>query len=161
MGATHYLLMDCDEYYPKEQFHLAKQILIINNYDSSACRLYTYYKQPNYRLNPIENYFVPFIHSIHRNLTEDYHVYADPTRVANGNNFYAFKENELMMHHFSWVRLDIEKKLRNSSANVNWREKIPEMVEQFYTFDLGDEMIPYPGHSIRQVDNPFDICVGE
>ena len=57
IGATHYLLIDCDEYYHTEQFHQAKQIITINNYDSSACRLYTYYKRPNYCLTPIENYF--------------------------------------------------------------------------------------------------------
>lgn len=159
LGASHFIFVDCDEYYLTNQFIKARNLILENNYDSSACRLFTYYKHPIYQLTPIENYYVPFIHSINLNLSEEYSVYADPTRISKGKNFYEFKQDELMMYHFSWVRKDLGKKLRNSSANVNWRLKIPDMLEQFYNFRLGDEIIAYPGHSISQVDNIFNIHI--
>lgn len=159
LGASHFVFIDCDEYYLTIQFSKAKNFILENNFDSSACRLFTYYKHPIYQLTPIENYYVPFIHSIHLILTKKYSVYADPTRITKGNNFYEFKQNELMMHHFSWVRRDLERKLRNSSASVNWRPKIPDMVDQFHNFHLGDEIIAYPGYSIFQVDNVFNIHI--
>jgi hypothetical protein len=155
--ASHFLLIDCDEYYITREFARAIDVIDSNKYDSTACRLYTYYKLPTYRLTPIENYYVPFIHSIDLNLTHDYHVYVDPTRKAMGNHFYEFKQSELMMHHFSWVRKDIAKKLRNSSANVNWYEKIPMMVVEFENFHLDNQITYFPGHSVIEVGNIFRV----
>jgi hypothetical protein len=158
-GGSHFIFIDCDEYYITDEFIRASDFILENNYDSSACRLFTYYKDPIYRLIPLENYYVPFIHSISLTLTNEYSVYADPTRISKGQNFYEFKQDEIMMHHFSWVRKDLGKKLRNSSANINWRQKIPDMVKQYHNFQLGDQIIAYPGHAIRQVDNVFNIRI--
>ena len=159
LGGTHFIFIDCDEYYITDDFIRARDFILENDYDSSACRLFTYYKYPIYRLVPLENYYVPFIHSLSLTLTNDYWVYADPTRISKGHNFYEFQPDELMMHHFSWVRKDLSKKLRNSSANVNWRQQILDMVKQFHNFHLGDQIIAYPGHAIQQVDNVFNIHI--
>jgi len=160
LRASHFLLIDCDEYYSAREFRRAKQIIRNGGFDSSACRLYTYFKRPTYRLTPLEDYYVPFISSISLNLSDDYPVYADPTRLAKGTSFYEFKQSELMMHHFSWVRLDIEKKLRNSSAKVNWGDKIPQMVENYKNFELTDPIIYYPGSTLVEVRNQFEIRTG-
>lgn len=161
LGATHFLLIDCDEYYRTEQFKWAKALVTENGYDSSACRLYTYFKHPTYQLFPLENYYVPFIHAIDTTLTAEYPVYADPTRTTSGKYFYEFKQHELMMHHFSWLRYDIGKKLRNSSASVNWKDKIPAFIENHRNFAMSDPMLYYPGCAIMEVENFFNIQLSQ
>lgn len=157
LGASHFMFIDCDEYYRTEEFRRAKDTIIKNDYDSTACRLFTYFKHPTYRLTPIENYYVPFISAIHVDLCDTYPVYADPTRRTTGSRFYEFKQHEIMMHHFSWVRNDLGKKLRNSSAKINWATAIPDLIENHRNFTPLSTMICYPGFSVIEVDNLFDI----
>ncbi len=156
-GATHYLHIDCDEYYNTWQFIKAKQAIIDGCFDSSACKLFTYFKEPTWQLTPIEPYYVPFIHSINLISTNDYPVYCDPTRRAKGKHFKEFTQDELMMHHYSWVRNDIGLKLRNSSASVNWAAKMTEYFRVFNDFKFGDKMPPYEEFELKKVDNFFDI----
>jgi hypothetical protein len=161
LGGSHFLFVDCDEYYMPEEFRWAKNHIILNNYDSTACRLFTYIKHPTYQLTPVENYYVPFISAIDVELCDTYPVYADPTRRTTGNRFYEFKQQELMMHHFSWVRNDIGKKLRNSSAKVNWINDIPDMINKHIDFTPHSLFKYYPGHTILEVENMFGIIEGK
>jgi hypothetical protein len=117
-GCTHFMSMDCDEYYDRLEFALAMETA--EQYDGTACELYTYFKSPTLRLEKIEDYSVPLIHKIdNQTHGSRYPVYCDPTRGLKTSNFYMFKREEIMMHHFSWVRTDIHQKVRNSSAKKN------------------------------------------
>lgn len=135
LDCTHFLFMDSDELYDPYQFAGAKEHIILNDYDGSVCRLYTYYKKETWKLKPLEDYYVPFIHKIKPKMEIGqvrYPYKADPTRKVGGvEKMREFKREELMMHHYSWVRDDIGRKLRNSSARVNWPDRIDEMQKVF------------------------------
>ncbi|MDX2000953.1 MAG: hypothetical protein SFW35_00845 [Chitinophagales bacterium] len=156
LQCSHYLFIDNDEYYEPEAFALAKNRIAQQCFDATACRLYTYYHSPIYRLSPLENYWVPFICKIKegQRFGQGFPVYADPTRgTLPVAHFYAFTEEELVMHHFSYVRKDIRAKLENSSARVNFKN-LNDLVRRFESWKLGDEPINFRGFEIVETQTP-------
>jgi glycosyltransferase involved in cell wall biosynthesis len=135
-GCTHHLSMDVDEFYEAGTFKSAKNFLLDNDYDTSACRMLTYYKNNTTILWPPESYFVPFIIKIRPGVMysfmNNWPVLVDPTRRVVPGKFHQFDNTELCMHHFSYVRKDLRTKLENSSARVNFTdEKIIKVLEYF------------------------------
>jgi hypothetical protein len=115
-NCTHFIGMDCDEFYDTNEFENAKNNFFNSGASGSACRMWTYFKDPTYRLDTPEGYHVPFIHELKTNTRtghNTYPFYVDPTRRINETNVI---ELPIMMHHFSWVRDNIERKVNNSSA---------------------------------------------
>lgn len=161
LKCTHFLFLDNDEYYDSEAFSRAKTLIEEGGYDSSACRLYTYYRQPIYRLEPIENYWVPFIGRLKPGLKAggSFPARVDPTRgVSPIERCYLFAEGELVMHHYSYVRKDIGRKLRNSSAAIRFNN-IPQLAAHFENWQPGMPMINYRGHGIIEVPNLFSVAI--
>lgn len=117
-NCTHFLHMDCDEYYDKEDFKYAKNYILDNNIKGSVCKIYTYFKKPIWRLESPEGYYVPFIHELKptTSISKTYPFYVDLTRRISEKEI---KEIPIFMHHFSWVRENIERKCNNSSAKQN------------------------------------------
>jgi hypothetical protein len=116
-NCTHFLHLDCDEYY--EDFKEAKEEYIKRGTKGSVCGIYTYFKNPTYRLETPDGYYVPFIHELKPGTqvgVRKYPFYVDPTRKINEKDVIKL---EIYMHHFSWVRKDIQRKARNSSAKIN------------------------------------------
>lgn len=149
LGCTHFILMDCDEIYHEKEFKYYRDLIFYNNCDASACRLYTYYKHPYIQLTPIEEYFVPFICRLYPETKVGYYnkfpVKADPTRMSSTfKNFYQI--NIPVMHHYSWVRTDIGRKIRNSSAG-NLRKHAAQILKDFNSFDETGKLAIYPHHS--------------
>lgn len=159
MGATHYLTLATDEYYDSWQFAKAKQTIEDGGHDSSACRLYTFFKKPTYMLKPIENYYVPFIHKIRDKVIfnqAQYPVRVDPSRcICPCENFKKFGEDELMMYHYSWVRKDIKKKLFNHS--MIGRYPVQEIADVFEKWELGDPKPFFKKYEIEKVEDKFNI----
>lgn len=158
---THHLSMDCDEFYDEKEFSDAKKVIQQNNIDSSACSMKTYYKNNTTILWPIEEYYVPFIYKIRPDFMYSFinwPILVDPTRRIIPGNFYLFDENWITMHHFSYVRNNIEEKLTNSSASVNWmREKQNAVVEHFENWKPGDKVLCISGNlaDTKQVEPKF------
>ena len=126
LGCTHFILMDCDEYW----YGLDRTQI------DCAHRLYTYFKDPTYQLNPPEEYFVPGICT----LKPDTKVgafncgfYCDPTRKPN----HRLKEGESWMHHYSYIRANIDRKIRNSSASFNIEAKRKELETDLKSAESG------------------------
>lgn len=114
---THFLHMDTDEFYM--DFEEAKREYIRSGVDGSVVPILTYFKRPTYRLENYDNYFVPFIHKLHKRTQAGvgtYPFYVDPTRKVNAGGVRLLREP---MHHMSWVRKDIKRKIRNSTARKN------------------------------------------
>ncbi len=114
MQCTHFLQMDCDEYY--KDFEAAKLDYIASGADGSVCSIYCYFNRPTWRFKNPDGYYVPFIHKLWPETASGnckYPFYVDPTRRINSNNVVLLAH---YMHHFSWVRREIERKARNSSA---------------------------------------------
>ena len=116
LNCSHFLFMDVDELY--EDFAGAKRLYFDSGAQGSVCKMRTYFKEPTLMYEQIENYYVPFIHELHwdTRLSLSYPFYVDPTRrVVTGR----VVELPIFMHHFSWVRNDIDRKIRNSTAKRN------------------------------------------
>ena len=115
LGATHFLCLDVDEYHP--DFEQAKQDYFNSGKEGSVLKMWTYFKSPNLRLEKPEGYHVPFIHKLRPDTYSGNYAHypyrVDPTRAVNTKSVVELPQ---MMHHYSWVRKDIGRKARNSSA---------------------------------------------
>jgi len=149
-GCTHFLHLDCDEYY--KDFAGAKQQYLNSGAGGSVCKIYTYFKHMHLRCETEDGYFVPFIHALRPDTiagVKQYPYYVDPTRRINETNVALLDTH---MHHFSWVRNDIERKVRNSTAkNGIARGTLlqdyynPEVKEGFYLRDWQQKLIEVEG----------------
>lgn len=130
---THFFHMDVDEFY--EDFAEAKKEFIESGHAGSVCPIYTYFKRPIWRLENLDGYFVPFIHELHLDSKvgrSSYPFYCDPTRVVNQSDV---TKLSWPMHHFSWVRKDIERKARNSSAAA-FGNKLKGLLDDYHSEEL-------------------------
>lgn len=174
LNATHFLHIDCDEFYDTDQFRRAKATLERGWFESSACHLQTYYRRPQYQLSPPEEYGVPFIHKLypgthcgHQTGATRYPVECDPTRSVshteeNGNvgNFKLFSRDELEMHHMSFVRKNTEsfkRKLRNHSSWWKLTENLEQDATMFEQYEPGQPLVWFKGHSLLSVPDQFGI----
>lgn len=137
-GCTHVMIIDSDEFYDHNEFAKAKEFIYNDNQEISYCRYINYYHDlTHYLIMPFECY-VPFIFKSNYRFKFnciDFELPSDPTRRVkkpiNVNNF-IFKWKDIKMHHFSWIRKDIRKKINNWSAKKYFDESlIDKAVESF------------------------------
>ena len=140
-GCTHFMSVDVDEFYDKEQLEYAKRIIEEEDFDSSVCQLQTYYKEPCYRYEIPEEYYVPLIYKIRKDKWfsgMNFPKLVDPTRKQEPGNIKVFCRDEIEMHHLSYVRDNIRCKLENSSAKINFKSKIDKIVEYYDNWKFPD-----------------------
>lgn len=128
LGFTHFLMMDADEFYEPEPFMKEKQRFIDNsNLQGLVCASQVYFKSPTLTIG-LDTTRVPFIHKITPTLKHEFNrryplawegkeIRIDPTRSLNIND--GVEWSDIVMSHFSWVRKDYGKKIRNSTARSN------------------------------------------
>jgi len=127
-GFSHFLTLDCDELYEPEAFLKAKERFHVEpDLQGLVCRTQVYFKSPTLTLG-FDHTLVPFIHRLNPLIKHEFnkrypyawdngHLHIDPSRSLNINS--GVKMDEAVMHHYSWVRSDYEKKIRNSTARNN------------------------------------------
>jgi len=154
---THFMSIDCDEFYDIDQFENAKRVIIENNYKSTSCELVNYYHSSKYQIVAHKQY-VPFIFKItifkKHKFAKPFPVYVDPTRVISDNNFYCFKSKELIMHHMSYVRKDYEsiKNKLDNSPNKNLYTDVLDEYLQYYD-DWNPKLPGLNPHQFKNKDN--------
>ena len=159
---THLLMLDSDEFYIKEQFEYALNEILEGDYDTSFCQMVTYYKEPTLILSPKENYYVPFVIKLKEDteykLFADYPFVVDQTRKTEVGDCITFMRDELEMHHFSYVRKDIERKFVNSSS-IFPREQINDCVKNFNNFKKGGKalLLGERIYDLEETENIFKI----
>lgn len=181
-GCTHFLSMDVDEFYDKEQLKRAKNFIKRKKIKTSAVSIFEYLKKPEYVMingytfEPVTpyNFYVPFIMKIHRFLPQShkgrwYPCLVDPTRALNNKEkFYLFPVQDIVMHHMSTVRKDLDKKYKNSNINLGSKEIIQEIrnlqneiLEWDYNKNqiLNGEYSVFRGKLIKKVPNKFHINI--
>jgi len=164
-GCTHHMSMDTDEYYLLDDFKRLKKEMIDGDYDSSACTYITYYKSSNYRLQHIDTTYVSLIYKIRPNITyilgNKFPVKIDPTRSMNEGKCRIFEPNELVMHHLSYVRKNINSKVYNSSSKVLYEKYIDNFLEHFNKWQPGEKGITVgmvvPSATIVETEDLFNI----
>jgi hypothetical protein len=133
-GFTHFLMADADEFYHPETIERGK--VEIGNDAGLVCRCKTYFRSPTLTIGH-DTTLVTFIHKITPGLrfemnqnypfgwtdmdgvpfTPKKRIRIDPTRQLNITSGVKWFDGD--MHHFSWIRKDVKKKVRNSTAKVN------------------------------------------
>lgn len=126
-GFTHFIIMDADELYIREEFVAEKQQIERFNLNGLVCPLKVYIKSPTLWCE--DHTLVPFIQKLNRhttignfkqypfNMDKDGNAHIDPTRRINC--FDRIQMSSIYMHHFSYVREDIDMKINNSSARLS------------------------------------------
>lgn len=142
-----------------------KKFINDGDYDSCACQMTTYYKLPTQRLEPKEEYYVSLLFKIRPGVNFEFGypfpVLVDPTRRMNSGKSVIFTRNEIEMHHMSYVRKDIMKKVNNSSAKVNFGDSINDFIKFFNNWKKGDDALmlglPPKKYKLVEVENIFGI----
>jgi hypothetical protein len=151
-NCTHFLHLDCDEYY--QDFGEAKRLYMESGHAGSVCRLHTYFKKPTLRLDRPEDYYVPFIHELRPDTTagvKNYPFYVDPTRRINETDVVELPN---YMHHYSFVRKDIGRKVRNSTARKTLQNK--HYIDYQRDLKAGD-YLPCYDRKLIEVEDYFGI----
>jgi len=157
-GMTHVLNIDADEFYDKDQFANAINLINKNGWGITYCSYVNYYRDfEHYLVYPFRP-FVPFIHTTYFNYTYNGPAPGptDPTRrINNPSNLgtYIFPDETLRMGHAAWIRRDIRKKLVNWSAKNHFKkELIEKAVKRWENWKEGDEAIMLfnvPEHNVQ------------
>ncbi|KFL33537.1 MULTISPECIES: hypothetical protein [unclassified Sulfurospirillum] len=126
INATHFLLMDADEFYIPEQFEDAKKLIETEDITYSCVHSYFYLHKPYYRSETPDTTNVCFIAKITPELSFEYQgifpaEMVDPTRrlINKSGKFKFFDADEISMHHMNFVRENFNSKLINTSSASN------------------------------------------
>jgi len=153
VGCTHFITADGDEFYIKEEFLKARDIVYENNYDSSYCPIRSYYKTPAYYYD--EDFYVPFIYKINDRVFDRANgvVAVDPSRKMKPNRLIKFNPNIIKMHHLNYVRENLNEKLTNASSNNNYGHKLTRMVDHHNKWKYPDKaLILFHAFQLKQVE---------
>jgi hypothetical protein len=162
-GCTHHMSMDTDEFYLNDEFNHMKEVMVDGDYDSSACQLLTYYKDAEHKLHPDEEMYVSLIHKVDNGqrfeFFSGYPLMVDPTRQMRPGKLKTFSRDDIQMHHMSHVRKDIRKKYENSSARINFGNKIESWVDNYTNWVLTpDSRFPgNPEYRLVKTEKLFNI----
>lgn len=161
-GCSHCLVIDSDEYYTKKSFDYGLQQIDEHDYEITYCQYVNYYHDyMHYLKYPFENgMFVPWVTKTtyrHKFDCTDFNHPSDPTRryvtselhnpdgtvthLDKKAEYHMFEWNEVKMHHLSWIRADIRKKLNCWSSKTVFKDYddiIDRAVSKFNRFDDGD-----------------------
>jgi hypothetical protein len=164
-GCTHHMSMDSDEFYIKEQLYNLKVKMEKGGYDSSFCRMRTYFKDPRFEVRPMNEYYVSVIYKISPNnefvFGKPTPVLVDPTRRMNSITPLIMKREDLEMYHMSYVKKNIKSKLENSSSKSAFKD-INRFLTMFDKYDVGETFFtthPPGNETTILVDNKFDILL--
>lgn len=154
-GYTHFLIADADEYYIPEDVEEEKKRFDNPNLNGLVCGLFVFIKLPT--LWTDDHTLLGFIHKLGKDTQvgnfKDYPfaydsrgAHIDPSRRINYKS--GIEMSDIYMHHFSYVRKDIDLKIDNSSANL-------KRSRQVIYDELRDAK---PGYVSRLYHQPLQKC---
>jgi len=159
-GCTHHISFDVDEFVLPEQLKCAKETFGDNDY-SMIENIY-YYKKATWQMHPnVKNNWVSFIHPV---TTEYLMIPKYPYRIEITRRLTphakcrVYKPDECTIHHMSYVRRDMAKKLNNSMTGTLFN--IDKFIKDFDRYQLGERLIVAPDFLTRKtvlVDDIFNI----
>jgi len=168
---THFLMMDADEFYTNEDILKAKEE--IGNNEGLVCRSKVYFKKPTLTIG-FDTTLVTFIHKLTPEIqfgmnhnypfawslldgipfTHTKKIRIDPTRQILNINPHNIKWSEAIMHHYSWVRRDVKKKIRNSTARPNIERST--ILQDYMQADEG-YFCQFYGKTLEACSNIFNL----
>lgn len=162
-GYTHFLTIDADEVYESEPFLKAKELFKNSNLKGLVCPCNVFFKSPTLTVGR-DITLVPFIHKIEPNLRFEFNrsypfawsgkqIRIDPTRSMNINSGVEYTE-DVVMWHYSWVRSNIDVKIRNSTARTNIERS---SLREDYRLAKEGYYCNYYGKILTKCENVFGI----
>ena len=163
-GYTHFIILDSDELYDPIEFRKAKEYMNSKpNLQGLVCKSQVYVKSPTLTIGE-DTTLVPFIHKLTPTIRHEFNrkypfawidgkIRIDPTRSLNINS--GVEMIDVTMHHFSWVRSEYDRKIRNSTARPNI-EKM-NLAQKVLRLKEGDVFDLYPGKPLVRVPNKFGL----
>jgi hypothetical protein len=163
-GYTHFIMLDSDELYDPIEFRKAKDYINSKpNLQGLVCKSQVYVKSPTLTIGE-DTTLVPFIHKLTPTIRHEFNrkypfawidgkIRIDPTRSLNINS--GVEMIDVTMHHYSWVRKDYARKIRNSTARPNI-EKM-NLAQKVLRLKEGDVFDLYPGKPLVRVPNKFGL----
>ena len=170
-GCTHYMTMDCDEFYTKDDFKTLIDYHEKNTDVVSYIPLEAYYKNTKYMINS-EKYmdgdlYVSGFFPVTNDITFNYplNIKVDPTRkpnISNENKIKIWNKSEIMMHHLSYIRADIYKKINNAFAKFRYKDnqqKFQNIVQCYQNYETNKVALSADGeeYDIKTLDIPYII----
>lgn len=165
LGFTHFLNLDADEFYEPTEFLKEKERFFNTDLAGTVCKVKTYFKDPCLTIG-YDTTLVPFIHKITQDLRFEWNphypfafegpkreIRIDPTRQMNINS--GVEWSEITMHHYSYIRADLQKKIRNSTARANLEQS--SVVEDFALAKPGYFCKLY-GKTLQPCCDIFNLC---
>ena len=166
IGCSHDIIIDSDEFYDYNQFKKAKEIY--NNDDKMQivyCQYINYYRDyKHYMLWPWDSY-VPLIANIKYRFFFEFGTFnkpSDPTRrylIPDNDDcheYHTFNWNVIQMHHLSWIRKEIEKKMESWSSKKyfeNIKGLKDKILDRYYNYRDGQ-------NAIIMFNTPnYEVCV--
>lgn len=127
-GYTHFITCDADEMYKQEEFLKIKELFLNPDLKGIVCPSIVYFKSPTLSIGR-DVTLVPHIHKLTEGLRHEFNrnypfawlgrqIRIDPSRSLNINSGVEYTE-DIELHHYSYIREDLEKKIRNSTARGN------------------------------------------
>lgn len=145
-GCTHYMTVDCDEFYVPSEFKMMVDYHRENPELITYLPLVAYYKNTNYLINSSTymdgdlyvSGFFPVEYSLVMN--HPLAIKVDPTRKIGVDNSLVrlFNMNEIKMHHLSYVRADLHQKVNNAPSKLRYGDKqdhFQKMVDCYNNFE--------------------------
>lgn len=179
---NYFMSMDVDEFYDELQFRNAIYQIIKNNVSMSAASIVEYLKDPENQIvggytfvaqnSDLYNFYVPFIIKINKFKKQKhgqgyFPCLTDPTRkLFSPGNFKLFSAQEIVLHHMSTVRKDLNKKYDNSSlidTDKETQEYIRAIQQEILNFDfvknkeLPQDCSIFRKNLVKKVPNKFGI----
>jgi len=110
-GCTHSLLKDCDEFHDPVQ--LEQTLKNYSNVDCSLTLIREYVNNPTTRIKKLTDLYVPFLQKAEKKMkarNRPFKVLCDGGRtIEDVKTWRIYKEQELVMHHYTFVRYnDVE-----------------------------------------------------
>lgn len=157
-GCSHSIVIDSDEFYEKEDFKRAKNQIEKDDIHVSYCQYINYWKDYTHYLVWPFACFVPFICESKYRFEfgcKCAEFAIDPTRIIKLNDkesYGVFSWNTIHMHHLSWIRIDIRKKIMSWSAQKYFPKELLEKVYNKYMnwkeYEYAYIMFNVPGNKI-------------
>jgi hypothetical protein len=163
-GFTHFICLDADELYEPNAFLKAKERFHVeHDLQGLVCRTQVYFKSPELTLG-LDHTLVPFIHKIQPGIRHEFNkkypyawengnLHIDPSRSLNINS--GVKMDDIIMHHYSYLRVDLAKKIRNSTARRNI-EKSKTLWDDYNNAAPG-MYCEYYRTTLKKCDNIFNL----
>ena len=142
MGGNYYMMMDCDEMWLK----VPKP--------NQAHQMKTFFKYPTLQYETYENYHVAGLIELNSSskIGGSCGFWVDPTRTPNRK----LTLGSEIMHHYSYVRTDINRKIENSSAKSNIFAKNKQLKTDYEKACNGYEL-GFTDNKLVSVPNYFNI----